>query len=784
MPMPHPPAPPVARSQRESVPGAAAPRRGRRRAAAELLGELDEARAALDRRGEALAASLAMTRAVLESTPDGILATDDAGCVTACNEAFLQIWGFTRAEAERAQHAELARRAAGRLRDPEGVRRRIDEIYARAEPDGLTDLIELADGREFERTVRAQTVGGRRVGRVWCYRDVTARRAAEAALRDEAGVLHFLNRTGATIAATLDLSTLQQTVIDAATQVSGAAFGAFLYRVDPSPAATAAAGVFAGMDARNAHIASAGTPRHGGIPMLALAGISQPPSDLRDPRLTAALFGAAWRGEQVVRCADVTALERYTRTAGYFGLADGDTPVRSFLAVPVRLRDGSTVGGLFFGHPDIGVFTERTERIVVGIAAHAGIALENARLVDGMLRVAREREQLVEAERAARAESARAAQIKDEFLSTLSHELRTPLTAILGWAKVLLMREGDEATRRRGLEAIERNANAQTALIDDLLDMSRIVSGNVRLDLQPTDVAQVVGEAIEAARPAADAAGLVLRERVDPGVGFVAGDPPRLRQVLANLLSNAIKFTPAQGRIEVSARRVGDQVELAVEDTGAGISPEFVAHVFDRFRQADASTTRRHGGLGLGLAIVRQLVSMHGGAVGATSGGPGQGARFVVRLPADVEPAPVPRPACDEPAAALDVDLSGLRLLVVDDSDDVRELVARLLEDCGADVRQAANAEAALREFRRAPPDLLLSDIGMPGRDGYELLREIRALAPENGRDVPAIALTAFARPEDRTQALLAGYAGHIGKPIQPERLCGAVAAFARRRTD
>ena len=737
--------------------------------------------AALDDLRATLAASQALSEAVLEASGEGILVTDEAGRVTAFNEGFLRLWGFERAEVEGASYRELVRRAAPRLREPARVRQRIVEIEQAAETGRASDRIEFADGRVLERSVRAQAVEGRPAGRVWSHREGLTQREADEALRDEAGVLHFLNRTGAAIAATLDIATLQQTVIDAATQASGAAFGAFLYRVDQTPAAALAGGAFDGLDARNAKVASAGATIDGGVPMLALAGIVQPPSELLDPKLTAALFGAAWRGEQVVRCADVTAVEHYATTANYFGLARGDTPVRSFLAVPVTLRDGATVGGLFFGHPEVGVFTERTERIVVGIAVHAAIALENARLVDGMLRVARERERLVEAERAARAESVRAGQIKDEFLSTLSHELRTPLTAILGWAKVLLLDRGDAQTRRRGLEAIERNANAQTVLIEDLLDMSRIVSGKVELDVRPTEVAGIVEAAVAAAAPAAAGKRLALRSAVAPDAGFVAGDAARLRQVLANLLSNAIKFTPAAGRIEVSARRVGDQVELAVEDTGSGIEPQFVAHVFDRFRQADSSTTRRHGGLGLGLAIVRQLVAMHGGAVEATSAGLGRGARFVVRLPRDdahdAVPAHDPAPAAT-PDSFADVDLRGLQLLVVDDEADVRELIARLLQECGADVRQAADAETALRAFRERRPDVLLSDIGMPGRDGYELLREVRAL---DGDRVPAIALTAFTRAEDRASALLAGYQAHIAKPIQPQELCAEVARLAAR---
>ncbi|MEP6504212.1 MAG: ATP-binding protein, partial [Betaproteobacteria bacterium] len=448
-------------------------------------------------------------------------------------------------------------------------------------------------------------------------------------------------------------------------------------------------------------------------------------------------------------------------------------------------RNGATVGGLFFGHPEVGVFTERTERIVTGLVAHAAIALDNARLVEGMRRVALEREQLVEAERNARAEAVGAAHMKDEFLSTLSHELRTPLTAILGWAKVLLLQRADAPTRQRGLEAIARNAGAQAALIDELLDMSRIVSGKVQLDMQAADLSRVVDAALATVKAGAVAKQITLVRHVDRGACRVYGDPVRLQQVVENLLSNAVKFTPPRGRVDVSVAMMDGHVELAVKDTGAGIEPQFVAHVFDQFRQADSSITRRHGGLGLGLAIVKQLVGMHGGAVSARSAGPGRGARFVVRLPCgnlSTMPRDLVTPACVAPEAFADVDLHGLHLLVVDDDADARELIAQVLVECGAQVRQAANAADALHEFEREPPDVLLSDIGMPERDGYELIRDIRNLDAAHGGHVPAVAITAFARSEDRAQAMLAGYQAHVAKPIRPGELVLAVAELAQRR--
>ncbi|MET0383160.1 MAG: ATP-binding protein, partial [Burkholderiaceae bacterium] len=470
---------------------------------------------------------------------------------------------------------------------------------------------------------------------------------------------------------------------------------------------------------------------------------------------------------------------------GRSGPADGGLPLRSFLAVPVTLRCGATVGGLFFGHPDAGVFTERTERLVVGLAAHAAIALDNARLVDKMRRVARESERLVEGERAARADAVQAARLKDEFLATLSHELRTPLTAILGWAKVLQQQRVGPASCQHGLAAIVRNAEAQATLIRDLLDMSHIVSGKVQLERRPIDLAVVVEAAFDAVRAAAAAKEIALELRHGGGSAVVCADAARLRRVVEQLLSNAIKFTPRSGRVEVGLAIVDAQVELAVADTEAGIAPEFLPHVFDHFRQADSSTTRPHGGLGLGLAIARRLVELHGGAITAHSAGVGQGSRFVFRLPASDAAGGQAVPAATAARTTdrfCDVDLRGLRLLVVDDDADVREIVAQVLVEYGADVRQAASAVDALRQFRRETPDVLLSDIGMPGRDGYALIRDIRGLDAANGGNVPAAALTAFACPQDRAQALLAGYQAHVTKPVAPEELAATVAGLAGRR--
>ncbi len=388
--------------------------------------------------------------------------------------------------------------------------------------------------------------------------------------------------------------------------------------------------------------------------------------------------------------------------------------------------------------------------------------------------------QLLEAERAARSEAERIGRIKDEFLATLSHELRTPLNAILGWSQILQEPNLPPEELKQGLEVIERNTRIQAQLIEDLLDLSRIISGKLRLSTRPLDLPAVIEAAIESVRPAAEARQIELLTELDPAAGAVRGDPGRLQQVVWNLLSNAVKFTPHRGQVRIALRRVESNVEIEVSDNGAGIAPGVLPHVFDRFRQGDSSTTRKHGGLGLGLAIVKQLVEVHGGTVSAQSEGEGRGATFRVHLPllavqGDAPPHPAESAEGDAP------DLRGMHVLVVDDEPDARDMVRRVLEHGGARVCAAGSADEAVEMLRQFKPDILLSDIGMPHRDGFDLIREIRALPPEGGGDIPAAALTAFARAEDRERALTSGYQTHLAKPIEPAALLAAVANLAGR---
>ena len=395
------------------------------------------------------------------------------------------------------------------------------------------------------------------------------------------------------------------------------------------------------------------------------------------------------------------------------------------------------------------------------------------------VRSERERAWLLESERTARAEAERANRLKDEFVATLSHELRTPLNAILGWVQLLRASSQLEGEVARGMEVIERNARLQGQLIADLLDISRMLSGGLRLDRRTLDVSQVVASAIESVQPTAQGKQLGIESSFADGEFLVSGDPARLEQVVWNLLTNAVKFTPPLGHIRVALQREGTWVELVVSDDGQGIRADFLPHVFDRFRQADAGITRSSAGLGLGLAIVKQLVELHAGKVSAFSDGEGRGARFVIRLPsADVE---LPRDEGGEPApssAALppeSASLEGVGVLLVEDEADARELARTYLAERGARVKSAASVDEALQMLRWFQPDVVVSDIGLPGRDGYELVRELRRSSTASRSELRAIALTAFAQREDEERALRAGYQAHLAKPIDLARLAATI---------
>ena len=414
----------------------------------------------------------------------------------------------------------------------------------------------------------------------------------------------------------------------------------------------------------------------------------------------------------------------------------------------------------------------------------AELQKSNERLHDEIaerLRAEAEREALLAREKVLRAEAEELSRLKDEFLATMSHELRTPLNAIFGWITLLRTRRLDEATQERALETIERNARAQKRLIEDLLDVSRIVTGKVALELVTVDPRRVVEAALETMHPAAQTKGLKIVPLLDTGAGTVRGDFARLQQVVCNLLSNAIKFTDAGGHVEVCLARRNDEVEISVADSGQGIKPEFLPLVFDRFRQEDGSISRRHGGLGLGLAIVRHLVELHAGSVDAQSAGEGKGAKFIVRLPAR-EANLLPRIMETPPGAIVTpAMLMGLRLLVVDDDPGARELISGMLEGFGAQVSVAEGGQAALKLLFAERPDVLIADLGMPEMDGYALIEQVRALDPDFGGKTPAVAVTAYASPQDRLRALQAGYQNHVAKPVEAEELAIVIASLAGR---
>ncbi|MBI2207002.1 MAG: response regulator [Candidatus Rokubacteria bacterium] len=396
----------------------------------------------------------------------------------------------------------------------------------------------------------------------------------------------------------------------------------------------------------------------------------------------------------------------------------------------------------------------------------------------------RDRARHLARERMLRAQAEEANVLKDQFLATLSHELRTPLTSILGYARLLRRGMMDERATTRALDVIERNARAQSRIVDDLLDVSSIVMRKLRLDRRPIDLRTVVASEVEAVRPEAESRGLSLRCNAPRSPVHVFGDPERLQQVIRNLLVNALKFTPAGGAVSVAVETTGEHARIAVRDSGQGIEPAFLPHVFDRFRQADSSMTRTHGGLGVGLAIVRHLIEMHDGRVGVESEGRGRGATFTIVLPLCTTAAATGEATARERAGGDDErlpDLGGVRVLVVEDETETRELVTTVLERCGADVTPTASAAQALAEVDRDPPDVMVTDIAMPDVDGFELIRRIRARSPARGGKMPAAALTAYAGREDSERARAAGFEAHLAKPFEPARLARMVAALANR---
>ena len=467
----------------------------------------------------------------------------------------------------------------------------------------------IADRSEYNIEYRIKTQAGERwvaarghaaysehgvvLGMLGIVQDVTEQRATKELLRDQAETLQIINNFGRVLSAELELQKLVQALTDAATGLAGAEFGAFFYNVLDEGGGSYMLYTVSGLDRRHFER----------FPL---------------PRATS-LFGLTFRGEGSVRLGDVTTDPRYGLNEPHFGLPRGHPAVRSYLAIPVVGRLGDVLGGLFFGHSKPDVFAENAERLIEGLAAQAAIAIDNARLFDAVQK--------------ARESAEVANRLKDEFLATVSHELRTPLNAVLGWTSLLRSTNMDAERREKALETIERNAKLQQKIVEDILDVSRIVAGQLRLDREPMPFRPVVEQAIESIRPMAAAKSLQTTIELDDDPAIIIGDSARLQQVVWNLLANSVKFTPDGGRLRVTLAVTESCVELVIADTGIGISPEFLPHVFERFRQGDARVSRTHGGLGLGLAIVRHLTEMHGGTVAAVSAGEGKGATFILRLP-------------------------------------------------------------------------------------------------------------------------------------------------------
>jgi len=443
-------------------------------------------------------------------------------------------------------------------------------------------------------------------------------------------------------------------------------------------------------------------------------------------------------------------------------------------------------------------YTQMQQAVRISPLSHEGRVIGTLTIIEDVTeRVAREAElqsqieartRLLASEKLARSEAERANRLKDEFLATISHELRNPLNAIMGWAHMMRLGKLTPANVERAVETIYRNAKSQAQLVADLLDVSRIISGKLRLDVRTVDLISIVNSAIDSVRPAVEAKGIQLRTILDAEAGPISGDADRLQQIVWNLLTNAVKFTPKGGEIQVKVQRVDSHAEIVVTDSGVGISKEFLPYVFDRFRQADASTTRIHGGLGLGLSIVRQLVDLHGGSVNVHSEGEGHGAAFTITLPfvgviSDQKEAEPPQPIQGDEVIPFEglPSLQGIKVLVVDDEADTRELICEVLKECGSEVITSCSVAEALEALEQHKPDILISDLGMPDEDGYSLISKIRALPAEHGGQIPAAALTAYARAEDRMRVLRSGFQFHLPKPVDSAELVTVVASLAGR---
>jgi signal transduction histidine kinase len=484
------------------------------------------------------------------------------------------------------------------------------------------------------------------------------------------------------------------------------------------------------------------------------------------------LPGRIWASGEPVWIGNVVADENFRRAA-----AAAREGLRGAFGFPIKLGE-EVLGVVDFFSPEIRTPDDDLLKLVASIGGQIGQFTERKRAEERLA-------ELLDSERAARSEAERANRLKDEFLATLSHELRTPLNAVIGWARMLRSGRLDKESAAHALEVVERNAWAQKQIIEDILDVSRVITGKLQMNLTAVDLVATVDAALDAVRPAMEAKDIKIETILDSSLRLVSGDPDRLQQVIWNILSNAAKFTPAGGQVQIAVGQTNAHVEIEVKDTGPGIDPAFLPHVFERFRQADGTTTRMHGGLGLGLAIVRHLVELHGGTIGVENRVDGPGAVFTIRLPLPSgelraeslsKAASIFRELQPEPPG-----LQGLRILIVDDEPDTLDLISVELAQHGAMVTGISSAEEALQSLSQETFDLLISDIGMPGMDGYDLIRQVRKQEAGTQKPIPAIALTAYARVQDRMRAIMAGYSTHVAKPVEATELLTVVASLAGR---
>jgi PAS domain S-box-containing protein len=670
--------------------------------------EIRQIKEALEQRTRELADAVALLRASMEATTDGVLVTDEEGALVHVNTNYLAMWKMAAHSLEGGTAVDMRDLAGRNFADPGRFLSRVAEITAGSAES--FDVLELEDGRVFERFSKVISVEGRQLGRVWNFYNATPRHLSEI-------TAHRL----AAIVTSSDDAIIGKDLNSVITSWNYAAERIFGYTAEE---------------------------------IIGMSIMRLIPFDRQEEERE--ILSRIRNGERVDHFETVRLAK------------DGRRLNVSITVSPIKDSAGHVIGASK-------VARDITER------KRAEAALKRAS--EEAEEANRQRLRLLESEREARSQAERASRLKDEFLATLSHELRTPLNTVVGWARLLQSGKlaGDELSE--GLKTIERNARIQAEIIEDLLDMSRIISGKVRLEMRQMDLPTVLNASIETLRGTAKAKAITLQSFVDSDAGTILGDSSRLQQVFGNLLSNAIKFTPNSGKIQVSAKRVKSHVEIRVSDTGEGIDPEFLPYVFDRFHQADASTTRRHGGLGLGLSIVKQLVELHGGYIRAESDGLEKGSTFMVHLPLVAvysEPGNERRHP-EKLVFPEQLSLRDVHVLVVDDQADARELIKRLLEMAGAIVSIASSASEARERIFTVRPNVLVCDIGMPDEDGYSFIRKLRVLEQSQNRILPAVALTAYARSEDRTRAIACGFQYHLAKPVDPTELLTVVSSLAGR---